>query len=74
MNGQVFAAALLLLTGPLLFAGNLLKNGDFSCGTRFWNANFAMEVKEKALLLRLPSGSSGGKRLMNQALNLKDQR
>lgn len=74
MNRQVFAAALLLLTGPLLFAGNLLKNGDFSCGTRFWNANFAMEVKEKALLLRLPSGSSGGKRLMNQALNLKDQR
>ena len=74
MNGQVFAAGLLLLTGPLLFAGNLLKNGDFSLGTRFWNANFTMEAKEKALHFRLPSGGVDGKRLMNQPLDLKDGR
>ena len=68
-----FAAGFLLLAGPLLFAGNLLKNGDFSRGTRFWNANFAMEAKEKTLLLDLPDGNAPGKRLMNQAVDLKDR-
>lgn len=73
MNGPLFAAGFLLIAGPLLFAGNLLKNGDFSRGTRFWNANFAMEAKEKTLLLDLPDGNAPGKRLMNQAVDLKDR-
>ena len=74
MKGHCFAAGILMIAGMILSAGeNLLKNGDFSRGTRFWNANFTMDAKENALLLRLPSGNAGGKRLMNQVLDLKDQ-
>ena len=51
MKGHCFAAGILMIAGMILSAGeNLLKNGDFSRGTRFWNANFTMDAKENALL------------------------
>ena len=74
MRKKFHMTVFLLFAGTFLFAGNLLKNGDFSQGGKFWSVNFAAEPVKDGLLFEIPELEDGRKRLMIQTLELKDQK